>query len=68
MFGQKATLGLGVMLSCDGFESDSDSFNAAVLTAREQSWLSAHVMGWILSPKSSYVEVLTPSTSECDCI
>lgn len=37
MFGQKATLGLGVMLSCDGFESDSDSFNAAVLTAREQS-------------------------------
>lgn len=25
-------------------------------------------MGWILSPQKSYVETLTPSTSECDSI
>ena len=25
-------------------------------------------MGWIVSPQSSYVETIAPSTSECDCI
>ena len=26
------------------------------------------VMGWIAAPQNSYVEVLTPSISECDLI
>ena len=26
------------------------------------------LMGSTVSPKNSYVEVLTPSTSECECI
>ena len=26
------------------------------------------VMGWTVSPQNSYVEALTLSTSECDCI
>lgn len=25
-------------------------------------------MDWIVSPQNSYVETLTPDTSECDCM
>ena len=41
---------------------------ASCSTSLNPHYFVGIVMGWIVSPPNSYVEALTPNTSECNCV